>query len=181
MAVDYGLSLGFESTDLIVALLVVQFVGFPAALGFGKIGQTWGARKAIFLGLGIYMGVTVWGAMMTNRLEFYVMAILIGLVQGGVQALSRSYYSRLIPADQPAEFFGFYNMLGKFDSIVGPALMGIVGLAVRRALMPADPTAEVLTRVGQIASRWSIASILILFLIGAVLLYFVEDPPKKQP
>ena len=142
MAVDYGLSLGFESTDLIVALLVVQFVGFPAALVFGKIGQAWGARKAIFLGLGIYMGVTVWGAMMTNRLEFYVMAILIGLVQGGVQALSRSYYSRLIPDDQPAEFFGFYNMLGKFASIVGPALMGIVGLAARRALMPADPTTE---------------------------------------
>ena len=180
MAVDYGLSLGFESTDLIIALLVVQFVGFPAALVFGKIGQAWGARKAIFLGLGIYMGVTVWGAMMTNRLEFYVMAIFIGLVQGGVQALSRSYYSRLIPADQPAEFFGFYNMLGKFASIVGPTLMGIVGLTVRRALMPADPTAEELTRIGQIASRWSIASILILFLIGAVLLYFVEDPPKSR-
>jgi UMF1 family MFS transporter len=180
MAVDYGLSLGFESTDLIVALLVVQFVGFPAALVFGRLGHAWGPRKAIFLGLGIYMGVTVWGAMMTNRLEFYVMAIFIGLVQGGVQALSRSYYSRLIPADQPAEFFGFYNMLGKFASIVGPALMGIVGLAVRRALMPADPTAEALTRIGQIASRCSIASILILFLIGAVLLYFVEDPPKSR-
>jgi MFS transporter, UMF1 family len=181
MAVDYGLSLGFASTDLIAALLVVQFVGFPAALVFGKIGRTWGARKAIFLGIGIYMGVTVWGAMMTNRLEFYVMAVFIGLVQGGVQALSRSYYSRLIPADQPAEFFGFYNMLGKFASIVGPALMGAVGLAARKVLMPAAPTAEELTRIGQMASRWSIASILILFLLGAVLLYFVEDPQKGRP
>jgi UMF1 family MFS transporter len=181
MAVDYGLSLGFASTDLIAALLVVQFVGFPAALVFGRLGRAWGARRAIFLGIGIYMGVTVWGATMTNRLEFYVMAVLIGLVQGGIQALSRSYYSRLIPADQPAEFFGFYNMLGKFASIVGPALMGGVGLAVRRALMPAAPTAEELARIGHMASRWSIASILILFIVGAVLLYFVEDPQKGRP
>ena len=181
MAVDYGLSLGFASTDLIAALLVVQFVGFPAALVFGRLGRAWGARRAIFLGIGIYMGVTVWGATMTNRLEFYVMAVLIGLVQGGIQALSRSYYSRLIPADQPAEFFGFYTMLGKFASIVGPALMGGVGLAVRRALMPAAPTAEELARIGHMASRWSIASILILFIVGAVLLYFVEDPQKGRP
>jgi UMF1 family MFS transporter len=180
MAVDYGLSLGFESTDLILALLVVQFVGFPAAILFGRLGQVWGARKAIFLGLGIYMGVTVWGAMMTNRLEFYGMAILIGGVQGGVQALSRSYYSGLIPADRPAEFFGFYNMLGKFASIVGPALMGIVGLTVRQVLMPAAPSAEELTQIGQIASRWSIVSILMLFITGAVLLSFVEDPLKRR-
>jgi UMF1 family MFS transporter len=126
------------------------------------------------------MGVTVWGAMMKNRVEFYVMAVLIGLVQGGVQALSRSYYARLIPADQTAEFFGFYNMLGKFASIVGPALMGIVGLAARRAMMPEAPTAEELLQIGRVASRWSIVSILILFLVGAVLLYFVEDPQKSR-
>ena len=104
------------------------------------------------------------------------MAVFIGLVQGGVQALSRSYYSRLIPADQPAEFFGFYNMLGKFASIVGPTLMGIVGLTVRRTLMPAAPTAAELARIGQVASRWSIASILVLFIMGAVLLYCVKEP-----
>jgi UMF1 family MFS transporter len=97
MAVDYGLSLGLESTDLIKALLIVQFVGFPAALVFGKLGGRWGARKSIFLALGIYMGVTVWGTLMTSRLEFYIMAMAIGSVQGGIQALSRSFYSRLIP------------------------------------------------------------------------------------
>jgi UMF1 family MFS transporter len=180
MAVDYGLSLGFESTDLIAALLVVQFVGFPAALVFGRLGRAWGARRAIFLAIGIYMGVTVWAAMMTNRVEFYVMAVLIGLVQGGVQALSRSYYARLIPADQPAEFFGFYNMLGKFASIFGPALMGIVGLVVRRVLMPAAPSPEELIRIGQTASRWSIASILVLFAAGAALLCFVKEPTEEE-
>jgi UMF1 family MFS transporter len=175
MAVDYGLSLGFAASDLITALLIVQFVGFPAALAFGKLGQRWGPRRAIFLAIGIYMAVTVWGSMMANRLEFYLLAVVIGLVQGGIQALSRSYYSRLIPADKPAEFYGFYNMLGKFASIFGPALMGAVGLWVRQALMPAAPTLEEMARIGQIASRWSIASILVLFFIGALLLYFVDE------
>jgi UMF1 family MFS transporter len=180
MAVDYGLSLGFESGDLIIALLITQFVGFPAALLFGKLGETWGARKSIYLAIGVYMGVTVWGALMTNRLEFYVLAVVVGLVQGGIQALSRSYYARLIPAGQPAEFFGFYNMLGKFAVIFGPALMGVVGLGVRRLLMPDSPTAEQLVRIGQTASRWSIASILILFVLGAVLLYFVDEEKGRE-
>jgi len=129
MAVNYGLSLGFESSDLIVALLIVQFVGFPAALAYGKLGQKWGVRKAIYLGIAIYMAVTVYGTMMTAKHEFYILAVVIGLVQGGLQALSRSYYSRLIPTDKAAEFYGFYNMLGKFAVIMGPALMAIVGSA----------------------------------------------------
>jgi UMF1 family MFS transporter len=127
------------------------------------------------------MGVTVWGALMTHRMEFYVMAVAIGLVQGGIQALSRSYYARLIPPEQAAEFFGFYNMLGKFASIIGPALMGAVGLLVRRALMPAAPSAEELIRVGQMASRWSIASLLVLFAIGALLLYFADPKAGRTP
>jgi len=180
MAVDYGLSLGFESSDLIIALLITQFVGFPAALIFGKLGETWGVRKSIYLAIGVYMGVTVWGVLMTNRLEFYVMAVVVGLVQGGIQALSRSYYSRLIPAGQPAEFFGFYNMLGKFATILGPALMGVVGLSVRRLLISETPTAEELVRIGQIASRGSIASILILFALGAVLLHFVDEEKGRE-
>jgi UMF1 family MFS transporter len=180
MAVDYGLSLGFESNDLIVALLLVQFIGFPAALGFGKLGERWGVRKAIYLAIGIYMGITVWGTMMTRKEEFYVLAAGIGLVQGGIQALSRSYYSRLIPKNQAAEYYGFYNMLGKFAAIIGPALMGIVGIFVRRILMPPSPTAEQLISVGKVASRWSIGSILILFIIGVVLFYFVDEDKGKE-
>jgi len=180
MAVDYGLSLGFESNDLIVALLLVQFVGFPAALVFGKLGEKWGVRKSIYLAIAIYMGVTIWGTMMAQKHEFYILAFVIGLVQGGIQALSRSYYSRLIPKDQAAEYYGFYNMLGKFAAIIGPALMGIVGLAVRRILMPPSPTAERLIQVGQQASRWGIASILILFIIGAVLFYFVDEEKGRE-
>jgi UMF1 family MFS transporter len=179
MAVDYGLSLGFESSDLIVALLIVQFVGFPAALIFGKLGERWSVRKSIYLAIAIYMGVTIWGTMMTQKTEFYVLAIVIGCVQGGIQALSRSYYSRLIPKNQAAEYYGFYNMLGKFAAILGPVLMGWVGLVVRNMMMPPSPTPEQVTAVGQLASRWSIGSILILFILGAILFYFVDEEKGK--
>ena len=180
MAVDYGLSLGFHSNDLILALLLVQFVGFPAALIFGKLGQAWGVRRSIFLAIGIYMLITIWGIMISSRQEFYILAIMIGLVQGGIQALSRSYYARLIPKAQAAEFYGFYNMLGKFATIIGPALMGLVGLVVRNALMPEAPTPEQITEVGQMASRWGIGSLLILFFLGAVFLKFVDEEKGKQ-
>ena len=180
MAVDYGLSIGFESNDLIVALLLVQFVGFPAALIFGKLGQHWGVRKAIYLAIAVYMGISIWGTMMTRPHEFYILAGVVGLVQGGIQALSRSYYSRLIPKNQAAEYYGFYNMLGKFAAIIGPALMGIVGLTVRRLLMPPSPTAEQLLAVSRTASRWSIGSILILFVAGVILFYFVDEEKGKE-
>ncbi len=175
MAVDYGMSLGFNSNDLIVALLITQFVGFPSALAFGKLGQRWNVRKSIYIAIAIYIFITLWGAMMTNKQEFYILAIIIGLVQGGIQALSRSYYSRLIPKNKVAEFYGFYNMLGKFAAILGPLLMGIVGLVTRRMLMPPSPTPEQIVQVGQLASRWGIASLLLLFIIGAILFFFVDE------
>ncbi|MDP6967178.1 MAG: MFS transporter, partial [Candidatus Marinimicrobia bacterium] len=180
MAVDYGLSLGFDDSDLILALLIVQFIGFPAAILYSKLGEKWGVRKAIFLAIGVYSAVTLWGMMMTNRNEFYLLAVVIGLVQGGIQALSRSYYSRLIPVGREGEFYGFYNMLGKFAAIVGPALMGIVGLAVKRILMPPSPTEMQLVEIGRLASRWSIGSILILFVAGAILLYLVDEEKGER-
>ena len=179
MAVDYGMSIGFASTDLVTAVLLVQFVGFPAALVFGKLGQRWSARKSIFLAIGIYMLITLWGTMMTNKYEFYFLAFAIGLAQGGIQALSRSFYSRLIPADQAAEYYGFYNMLGKFATIIGPSLMGVVGLIAKRLLTPPSPTPGQIEQIKHLAARWSISSILLLFLIGGVLFYFVNEEKGK--
>ena len=179
MAVDYGMSIGFESGDLIQALLITQFVGFPAALAWGKIGQHWDVRKSIYIMIVIYMGVCIWGAMMTQKHEFYVLAIVVGLAQGGIQALSRSYYSRLIPIKQAGQYYGFYNMFGKFAAIIGPTLMGVSGLIARRFLMPASPTAEQMLNVSRMASRWSIASILILFIIGVILFSFVDEEKGK--
>lgn len=155
MAIDYGLSLGFPANSLIVALLLTQFVGFPATLLFGRLGKRIGAKNGIFLALAVYMGVTFASTLMTSVAQFYVLAITIGLVQGGIQALSRSVYARMIPARRSAEFFGFYNMVGKFAAVIGPALMGWVA---------------VLTQ----SNRLSILSILILFVIGVALLVRVD-------
>jgi len=161
MAVDFGLSLGFQSSSLMLALLITQFVGFPAAIGFGKIGEKLGPKTGIFIGLAVYLGVTLWGYFMTTETEFYVLAAVIGLVQGGVQALSRSFYARLVPARRAAEFFGFYNMLGKFAAVIGPFLMGWVGLLTG-------------------SSRLSILSIAALFILGGLLLHRVDEEEGRR-
>lgn len=168
MAVDYGMSIGFPSSSLIVALLIVQFVGFPAALIFGKLAEKWNPKKALFVTIGVYLGVTAYSVLMKDVKEFYIMAIIIGCVQGGIQAISRSFYARLIPREQSAEFYGFYNMLGKFSVIFGPFLIGTVGLLARRAGLSAN-----------LASRVGIGSIAILFLAGAIFLYFVDEERGK--
>ena len=180
MAVAYGLSIGFDSNHLIVALLVVQFVGFPAALVFGKLGQNWDIRRSIYLALGIYLVVTLWATRINVVAEFYILAVMIGCAQGGIQALSRSYYARLIPINQAGEYYGFYNMLGKFAAILGPSIMGAVGLIARKILMPAAPTPEQIEQIGRVASRWSIASICVLFILGAVIFYFVDEEKGRH-
>jgi len=186
MAVDYGLSLGFAAPDLITALLMVQFVGFPAALLFGRLGQYWGVKRSLFLAIGVYMLITIWGTFMQHRWEFFGIALAVGLVQGGIQALSRSYYARLIPAGRSAEFFGLYNMMGKFAAIIGPALMGTVGLAARHILLKRTPAPEAAAGIADLATRISIASVLLLFIVGAILLWRAEehagpDRPSKRP
>ena len=155
MAVDFGLSLGFGQESLIAALLLVQFIGFPAALGFGWLASYWDTRKAIYLGLGVYAAITAWGYFLQSVWQFYVMAAAIGLVQGGVQSLSRSYFARLVPAGRAGEYFGIYNMMGKFAAILGPLLVGITAAATGSA-------------------RLSIVSIVVLFALGAFVLTRVD-------
>jgi MFS transporter, UMF1 family len=157
MAVDYGLSLGLKQNSLITALLVVQFVGFPAALGFGWLGQKLGPRAGILTGIAVYAGIAGYAYFLRTELQFMIMAIIIGLVQGGVQSLSRSLFGRLVPPGKSGEFFGFYNLMGKAAAILGPTLTGIV------ALLTND-------------SRLAILSITILFVIGAAFLLRVRVP-----
>ncbi len=159
MAVDYGLSIGLVYKDLIVALLITQFVGFPFALLFGAAGKKIGAVRCIFFSIGVYLLVSIFAAFIRDRSGFYTLAVLIGLVQGGIQALSRAHYSRMIPAGKSAEYFGVYNMVGKFSVVIGPFLIGLAGLAARSAGFSED-----------ISSRISISSISILFVIGALIL-----------
>lgn len=162
MAVDYGLSIGMDSSHLMIALLLTQFVGFPAALVFGRLGEKRGAKNGIMFAIFVYFLVIIWAYRMQDAWEFYTLAIIIGLVQGGIQALSRSFYARIIPPSEAGEFFGFYNMMGKFAAVLGPLIMGWV------AVTTASP-------------RLSILSLLILFIAGAILLALVdEDAARSQ-
>ncbi len=155
MAVDFGLSIGFEANNLMIALLIAQFVGFPSALAFGALAGRRGPKQGIMLAIFTYLLILLWAYRMDSVWEFYLLAVAIGLVQGGIQALSRSLYARLIPADQSAEFFGFYNMLGKFAVVLGPLLMGWIGVMTG-------------------SNRLAILSVGILFLIGGFLLMKVD-------
>jgi UMF1 family MFS transporter len=157
MAVDYGLSLGLEQGALIKALLLVQFVGFPAALAFGWLGKRIGPRAGIFIGIGVYTAAAGYAYFLDSEQEFFVLAIVIGLVQGGVQSLSRSLYGRLVPAGKAGEFFGFYNLMGKAAAILGPTLTGVVAVTTHD-------------------SRLAIVSISVLFIIGAAFLTRVRIP-----
>ncbi len=175
MAVDYGLSLGFHSQDLIKALLITQFVGFPSALAFGRLARLWGVRRCLYLAMAVYALVCLLAMGMNRPLHFYLLATAIGLVQGGIQALSRSYYTRLIPPGQEAEFFGFFNMLGKFAAIMGPALVGLVGLGLRHWLLAPGASPQQVEAAQRLAARGSIGSVVLLFVAGAVLFHFVDE------
>jgi UMF1 family MFS transporter len=156
MAIDYGMALGLDTGSLLTALLITQFVGFPAALVFGRIGERIGPRPGILITLAVYLAVTVWAYFLRSTAEFFAMAVVVGLVQGGVQSLSRSYFGRLVPKGKSAEFFGLYNMVGKFGTVVGPVLVGGVAWLTG-------------------SSRASILSLAVLFIAGGLLLLRVRD------
>jgi MFS transporter, UMF1 family len=160
MAVDFGMKLGFEPDSLIVALLLVQFIGFPAAIVFGWLGDRIGTQRAIFIALAAYAGVTAWAYFLETVVQFYMMAVAIALVQGGVQSLSRSFYSRLIPPEKSGEFFGFYNMIGKFAAVLGPMVVGVT------AQLTGDP-------------RLSILGLIVFFIGGGILLAMVREGPAR--
>ncbi|MDD4219567.1 MAG: MFS transporter [Sphaerochaetaceae bacterium] len=160
MAVDYGTAIGFPASSLIVALLITQFVAFPSALAYNSFGQRIGIKKALLVAIGAYCFIAILGFFMSKEWHFYALACLIGLFQGGIQALSRSYYTRLIPTEFSGEFFGFFNMLGKFAAIIGPALLGIVTITTG-------------------SNRLGILSITILFIVGGLLLTKVNEEEGK--
>ena len=161
MAVDYGLSLGFPQESLVSALLLTQFVAFPAALAFGWLGSRIGATNGILLALAVYAAATIGAFRLGSVWEFYALAVTIGLVQGGVQSLSRSYFGALVPAGKQGEFFGFYNMMGKFAAVLGPMLVGVTALVTG-------------------STRHGILSILLLFVVGGALLWHARGLQARE-
>lgn len=161
MAVDYGVKLGFDPGSLIKALLLVQFLGFPAAVAYGWLADRFGTKKMLYVAIGIYSGVTCWAYTLQTEAQFYWMAAAIATVQGGIQSLSRSYYAKLIPQDQAGQFFGFYNMLGKFAAVLGPLVVGQTALLVEDQRLP-------------------ILTLLPFFVAGAWLLSKVDGPETRN-
>jgi len=156
LAVAYGDEIGLAPSDLMLSLVLTQFVGVPCALGFGALGRRLGTKRAIFLGLAVYVFICVFAFFIKTATHFYVLAILVGLVQGGTQALSRSLFASMVPKSLSAEFFGFFSTGAKFAGILGPLLFGVMA------------------QVGG-SSRWGILSVVIFFLIGAALLLCVNE------
>jgi MFS transporter, UMF1 family len=155
LAAVYGTEIGIDQTTLIGSIVLVQFVGVPATFAFGALAGRFSAKRAVFGGLCAYAGITVLGFFMTTGWHFLVLAMAVGLVQGGTQALSRSLFASLIPAARSGEFFGFFGVIDKFSGFMGPAVFAAVS-----------------SQVG--SSRMGILSVIVFFVVGALLLSRVD-------
>ncbi len=165
MATAYGRDIGLGITMLILVVLMIQVVAFPFALVYGKLAKKYSTKAMLFIGIGIYTLITLISFFLPDLptlqmkvLVFWVLAFLVATSQGGIQALSRSYFGKLIPAEHAGEFFGFYNIFGKFAAITGPFLMGLI------------------TRITG-HSRFGILSIIVLFIVGGIFLIKVDREP----
>ncbi|MEK2690773.1 MFS transporter [Bdellovibrio sp. GT3] len=161
MAVDYGMSIGLGSKDLIAALLITQFIGFPCAYFFGTVTKRFGTKAPILCCIVVY-GITVVAAMwMSQAWHFYLLAVIIGMVQGGVQSLSRSMFGKMAPKHQSGEYFGLFNLVGRFASILGPLIVAFT-----------------VTITGN--SRLGMIGLLVLFVVGGGLLAMVKEPENQH-
>jgi MFS transporter, UMF1 family len=156
MATAYGDEIGIGLTDMTIAFIITQFVGIPFSFGFGWLARRLGTKRSILLALGVYTLISIGGFFMQTATHFYILAFLVGTVQGGSQALSRSLYGAMVPKSRSAEFFGFFSTSSKFAGILGPLLFGVVS---------------------QIAggSRLSIVSLIVFFIVGGLLLTRVDE------
>lgn len=155
MATIYGRDIGIDSTSLITALLITQFVGIPCTFFFGWLAGKITPKRALMISLSIYLVIVALGYFMTSALHFYILAVCVGFVQGGAQALSRSIFGRMVPGDRHAEFFGFYGISSKFAAIFGPFAFALVGQLTG-------------------SSRFGILSLLFFFIVGMILLYVLD-------
>lgn len=160
MSTAYGTDLGISSTNLLIILFVTQVVAAPFAILYGKLAQKFTGKKMLYVGIVVYIVVCIYAFFMKTTFDFWVLAMLVATSQGGIQALSRSYFAKLVPKDKSNEFFGFYNIFGKFASVMGPLLVAV--------------TAQLTG-----SSSYGVFSLIILFIIGIVILAIVPEPEKQ--
>ena len=161
MATAYGSALGLNSTGLLLALLVTQIVAFPFAILFGYLAQRIAADKLITICIGAYFLIAVYAMFMTTQIQFWILAVCVGMFQGGIQALSRSYFTKIIPANQSGEFFGFLDICGKGAAFMGTAVVSTVTLITGK-------------------ENYGVGMLAILFLIGMILFRITVREVKKQ-
>ena len=163
MATSIGMDIGVQTNELMIVLLVVQLSAFPFSIFFGWFADKTSTRKGILLGIAVYFFICLYALNLKNSFDFWVLAIMVGTSQGGLQALSRSYFGKIIPKDSGSEFFGFYNILGKFSAVMGPFIVGIVTQMTGKSTIGA-------------------ASLSALFLVGLVVFLIIprlSTNPKK--
>ncbi len=180
MATSYGTNLGLDSAGMLLALLLVQVLGLPFCLLYMKLASKFGARTMVGVGICVYMFICVFAFFMDSLWQFWMLAVLCATSQGGIQALSRSMFGKLIPdKDRSGELFGFFDIFGKFSSILGPALVGSVSaLAASRMLQDqgltaATATAEQVDAINKAAGPYGILSVILIIIAGALLYFFV--------
>lgn len=159
MASSYGTDLGISMVSLLIILLLTQFVAFPFTILYGRFAEKVGAKKLLYVGIITYIIICIYGYFITTTLGFWILAMAVGSAQGGIQAISRSFFGKMVPKENANEFFGFYNIFGKFAAIIGPFLVAIITQAT-----------------GQ--TRNGILSLIVLFVIGFFALGKVKEEAK---
>ncbi|MFC1504559.1 MFS transporter [Spirochaetota bacterium] len=155
MAAIYGRDVGISGNDLLVILVAIQFIAFPFALLYGRLAKVFSARNMLFVGIIVYIIIVFFAFFLKTAVHYWILAVLVASSQGGIQALSRSYFSKIIPKNKAAEFFGFYNIFGKFAAIMGPFLVAVASQITH-------------------SSRFGIFSLIILFMTGFLILRQVK-------
>lgn len=158
MATSYGTDLGISMTSLLLILLITQLVAFPFTIIYGRLAEKVGSKKMLYVGIITYTIICIYGYFIKTTLDFWILAMSVGSAQGGIQAISRSYFAKLVPKEKSTEFFGFYNIFGKFAAIMGPFLVGLVTQLTGK-------------------SNNGIISLVVLFIIGGVVLSRVKEKP----
>jgi MFS transporter, UMF1 family len=161
LAAAYGDEIGIQHNDMLIALILTQLIGFPSSIGFGKLARYIGAKRSILVGLAVYTFISTAGFLIRSAWHFYGLAIVVGLVQGGTQALSRSLFAAMVPKTRSTEFFGFFSTGEKVAGIIGPAVFGFVGQLSG-------------------SSRWGIISVVVLFIAGALILHRVDEEEGRR-
>ena len=187
MATTYGTNLGLDSTGMLLALLLVQVLGLPFCLLYIRLSARFGARTMVGVGVCVYMFICVFAFFMRSLWQFWLLAVLCATSQGGIQALSRSMFGKLLPdKDRSGEFFGFFDIFGKFSSIMGPALVGFVsavvadGMLRTQGLTAATATAEQVDAINAASGPYGILSVLLIIGVGAVLFFAVLPRTLKE-